>query len=195
MRDIGRRRRLESPSIVASTWPPATTPDKSRIVVPLLPQSRTSVGGRSDPPVPRTVAEPTFISMSTPSRTRQPAVERTFCRGARFSTWQVPFDSAARISARWDIDLSPGALVRPLKCRARTTRTRIARQVSCPTKKPLAQKRSELRGPGPKGEFQPGSPKARPVFRGYLATARVAGAGGPRGRRHRQRTRENRRVE
>ena len=129
-RRIGRLRSEASPSSVHPTRAPATSPSRSRMLVPLLPQSSTAAGARKPPgPTPRTVAVPGASSspIETPSARRHAAVERTSAPGARLRTCIGPVPRAPKRSARWEIDLSPGASTSASRRPARRTRTRTVR--------------------------------------------------------------------
>ncbi len=117
MRRMGRLRREASPSNVASMeWPP-TTPIISRVPVPALPKSRTPSGWRREPtPHPSTCQRPgASRSTSAPRAAQAAAVRSTSSPSSRPSTVVRPFASSPRMSARWEMDLSPGGRRRPFR--------------------------------------------------------------------------------
>ena len=75
---MGRRLRLASPTNVARIGVAASTPAMSRVVVPLLPQSRSVVGWTSPwRPHPRTTNDDESSGIATPSARSTPAVDCT----------------------------------------------------------------------------------------------------------------------
>ena len=113
-RPIGRRDRLASPvSVTAMSWL-ATSPDRSRALVPLLPMSSGARGDIS-PPVPRpwTTQSAPSRSMATPIARSAAAVARTSSLSSRPEIRVSPSALAPSISARWLIDLSPGTAIVP----------------------------------------------------------------------------------
>ena len=117
MRRIGRLRREASPSKVAVTgWPP-TTPIISREPVPALPKSSTSSGSCIPPmPTPTTRQRPSPSRVTWAPRARAAAAVRsTSSPSRRPSTRVSPMASNPRIIARWEIDLSPGGFRDPCR--------------------------------------------------------------------------------
>ncbi len=116
MRRMGRLRSDASPSNVAVTsWPP-TTPIISREPVPALPKSSTSAGGEMPPtPTPWMRQAPSPVRSTTaPSARQAAAVRSTSSPSRRPCTSVCPTASRPKIMARWEIDLSPGTRARPL---------------------------------------------------------------------------------
>ncbi len=96
----------------------ASNPASSLIVVPEFPQSSASADAwRPCMPTPRT----TESSISTPSARMQPAVDLTSAPVDRPRTWLSPSAIEPRISARCEIDLSPGTVISPSRRRALLT--------------------------------------------------------------------------
>ncbi len=109
-RSIGRLDSEASPmSSDGKSWA-ASTPASRRIVVPELPQSSgPSAARRPFRPEPCT----SEASACTPRARRHTAVDFTSAPGERPRRCEVPPASAPRMSARWEIDLSPGRLTSP----------------------------------------------------------------------------------
>ncbi len=114
IRLIGRRLNEASPMNLASKSKPAAAPIIKRVQVPLLPQSTGAAGLCHRVPV--TVQWP-FPSRSTagPKARTASAVRRTSSLSQSPWTTVVPAARPPRISARWDIDLSPGIDMSPLR--------------------------------------------------------------------------------
>ena len=115
IRFIGRRRSEASPSNVAVIGHPPAAPMTSRQPVPELPKSRAAAGA-AKPPTPT----PSTCHFSSPQRsTRAPsariarAVLITSSPSRSPEITVRPTASAPMISARCEIDLSPGARRRP----------------------------------------------------------------------------------
>src|SRR5579884_2594727 len=142
-RSMGRRESEASPTRVTSKGAAASRPASRRMVVPELPQSSEPDGGRR-PRSPRPTT--TSPSTSTPSARRQPAVLSTSAPGDSPRTRATPSATAFRISARWEMDLSPGTRTSP-------SRRRGALTVASTT---------PPRGPGPPGPV-PGLPLLDPA--------------------------------
>ena len=108
-RRMGRRLRLSSPMKRPVMPEPATTPASKRADVPLLPQSRSPPGvRRPDGPTPVISIDASRSGTTTPSARSTPAVARTSADGRIPRTRDTPDARALKISARCDIDLSPG---------------------------------------------------------------------------------------
>ena len=111
-----RGRRLSEASPMNSTvmgWP-ATTPIIKRTPVPELPKSRGPSGGVR-PPTPRPLMRHTSPSLAT-SAPRARMAEAVFSVSSASSRPRISACPVARpenISARWEIDLSPGTLTTP----------------------------------------------------------------------------------
>ena len=132
-RVMGRRRSDSSPS---NTWvpvTPATSPAPSRALVPELPQSRAPSPCAASPLRPgertRQRAVPGASSGAAGSRSQVapsarmiPAVERTSWPSPAPEISVSPSASAAKSSARWLIDLSPGRRSSPRSRAAGLTR-------------------------------------------------------------------------
>ena len=116
MRRIGRERSEASPSKIAVTGQPATAPITSRQPVPELPKSSASAGSAKPPtPTPSTVqANGPVRSTLAPSACMDLAVLSTSSPSSRPEIRVWPTASAPRISARCEIDLSPGTRTLPL---------------------------------------------------------------------------------
>jgi len=85
----------------------ASTPERSLVVVPLLPASRTSGGSLSPAaPAPWTwylpdlAPESSSASILTPSALRHRMVEVTSAEAERLDMWAVPLAMALKMSAR-----------------------------------------------------------------------------------------------
>jgi hypothetical protein len=115
MRRIGRLRSDASPSKVAVTSCPATTPIISREPVPALPKSSVSRGATSEPsPIPSTLQRPSaWRVMRAPSARQAAPVRSTSSPSSRPSISVRPTASRPRMKARCEMDLSPGGLSRP----------------------------------------------------------------------------------
>src|SRR5216683_1267969 len=114
-RAIGRRRSDVSPSRVADTQLPDSTPSIRRIVVPEFAQSSGPCGVLNDrQPPPWTRAGPPARLMLTPRLRRQATVAATSSPSGSPSMRLSPCAIAASISARWAIDLSPGTRSSPV---------------------------------------------------------------------------------
>src|SRR5439155_19542972 len=131
-RRIGRREREASPTKVLENSCPASTPDRSLIVVPELPASSGPSGERSCPkPRPSRVRVPAGpSSIDTPSRRRQFRVDRQSAPGAKLCSREGPWASAAKSAYRCAIDLSPGTFTRPRRQRAGLTVAAGERDIS-----------------------------------------------------------------
>src|SRR5579884_289524 len=117
-RSMGRRESEASPTSVTGKGAAASRPANRRMVVPELPQSSGPDGSRS-PRSPRPAT--TSPSTSTPRARRQPAVLSTSAPGERPRTRATPSATAFRISARWEMDLSPGTRTSPSRRRGALT--------------------------------------------------------------------------
>src|SRR3954468_21814664 len=115
MRCIGRFRRLASPSKVTVIGQPATAPISRRQPVPELPKSSASCGCRKPPtPTPCTRQAPSPVrSTLAPSARMALPVLRTSSPSSSPKIRVSPTASAPKISARCEIDLSPGTRTRP----------------------------------------------------------------------------------
>ena len=114
-RAIGRADREASPVKVAVRGWLATSPISSRVEVPELPMSSAPAGWSSPPtPTPATRQVPSASrSMAAPIARIAAAVARTSSPSSSPTMRLSPTASAASISARWLIDLSPGTAIRP----------------------------------------------------------------------------------
>ena len=118
---IGRDLNESSPVIVQLNGRPASIPAIKRIVVPLLPASRTSFGSlKPFMPLPRTTNESPILgfsgnqrSISTPRNLRISTVDLQSSPGEKFVTFAEPLPIALNIAARCDTDLSPGDTTSP----------------------------------------------------------------------------------
>ena len=106
---MGRRLKLASPMNRAEIGSAATMPAMRRVVVPLFPQSSTSLGARSPrSPTPSTVMSGASGGMAAPRRRKTSAVDATSADSRMPVMRDVPSPNAARMSARCEMDLSPG---------------------------------------------------------------------------------------
>ena len=114
---MGRPFRLASPENVAVTGWVAIAPMISRTPVPELPQSITSAGSAKPPtPTPRTdQLPPPLFATSAPNARIALAVSNTSCPSSSPAIVVSPTHIAPRISARCEIDLSPGTSAVPRK--------------------------------------------------------------------------------
>src|SRR5215207_2070080 len=111
---MGRRLRLASPTSVELNGWAASTPAMRRALVPLFAQSSGRSLARSErDPLPLTVMSGATAGTSAPSARRTPAVARTSAESRTPRTRPAPVASAPRISARWEMDLSPGTRTVP----------------------------------------------------------------------------------
>ncbi len=119
-RRIGRRESDASPMKVAVTAWLATSPISSRVEVPELPISSALAGCSSPPtPTPLTIHTPSSRrTISAPMARSAPAVAWTSSPSSRPSMRLSPMLSAENMSARCEIDLSPGTRTRPESGRA-----------------------------------------------------------------------------
>ena len=114
-RRIGRWRNEASPSKVAAIGQPATAPSMSRHPVPELPKSSAAAGSaKPATPTPRTIHAPApRRSRKAPSACTAFAVLSTSSPSSNPLISVSPTESAPRIKARCEIDLSPGTRRRP----------------------------------------------------------------------------------
>src|SRR5579871_5529284 len=114
---MGRDLRLASPVNTAVMGVVAIAPITSREPVPELPKSSSDLGLFQLPtPVPRTRQRPgPSATKSAPNPRRAPAVEWTSPDSRRPEMRVSPSARAPRISARWEMDLSPGIPAVPLR--------------------------------------------------------------------------------
>jgi len=120
-RAMGRLRKEASPVSTLVNGCVASSPMSSRAPVPELPMSRTS-SGSTRPPTPRPCRcqRPSAARVtSAPSRRMAAAVRSTSSPSSRPSTTVSPTASAPNMSARWEMDLSPGTRASPAKPPAR----------------------------------------------------------------------------
>ena len=174
MRPIGRRRSESSPSSVALTDEPASIPVSIRSVVPELPQSRVTAGGRqSAMPGERTAnranPSPEIVrSMSTPSAWRQWAVLAGSSPSEPPLIVELPAAMPASMSARWVIDLSPGTRNRPRNRAAGATIIRAPGASTINAGRRCRHRARRRSGPGRHGAASParGRVRAPPSGRG-----------------------------
>src|SRR5579871_5672856 len=112
---MGRERSDSSPVNTAVVGVVAIAPMTRREPVPELPKSSTSSGSDQPPtPVPQTVHSPAPRRVTwAPKRRIASAVFRTSSASKRPVMRVSPTVSAPRISARWEMDLSPGIAAVP----------------------------------------------------------------------------------
>ena len=110
---MGRRRSEASPSRVATAELPAMSPIMRRAVVPLFPQSITDDGDRSStgPLTSRGSPASSEPIAEAPSARSAASVALTSAPGVNPRSRLVPSASGASMSARWQIDLSPGTRI------------------------------------------------------------------------------------
>ena len=109
-RSIGRRDSDSSPASSLSNGWAASSPASRRMVVPELPQSSGSRAARSPAMPTPPMLDP---SISTPSARMHDAVDWTSAPVDSPRTLLSPEAIEPRISARCEIDLSPGTLIAP----------------------------------------------------------------------------------
>src|SRR5579871_6687249 len=116
-RAIGRARKLASPVNTAVMGVVAIAPMTSREPVPELPKSSSDLGLFQCPtPVPTTRQRPGPSAVgSAPKPRRAAAVEWTSPDSSRPEMRVSPCARAPRISARWEMDLSPGIWAMPFR--------------------------------------------------------------------------------
>ena len=114
-RPIGRLDRLASPMKVAVSRWLATSPINNRVEVPLLPMSSAPDGCIRPPtPTPLTVQLPSQVrSICAPMARIAAAVASTSSPSSKPEILLSPTASALNISARCEMDLSPGTLSVP----------------------------------------------------------------------------------
>src|SRR6478672_6562144 len=114
-RCMGRLDNDASPANVESNDCPASSPANSRIAVPALPQSSGDCGAlRPSIPTPCTIrTEGSGISTRTPMAAKAAAVARVSAPSRNPSIRDVPSAIAASMTARCEIDLSPGTVRQP----------------------------------------------------------------------------------
>ena len=116
IRFIGRLQMEASPVSVLSKDCPASMPEMSLAVVPLLPTSRISAGAwRPWRPFPCTRISSGNSSMEMPIFRKQAMVERQSAPLKKLVILVVPREMAPSITARWEMDLSPGMVTSPFK--------------------------------------------------------------------------------
>src|ERR1043166_2225970 len=113
-RRIGRRLRLASPTKVVRNGCAAAMPARRRALVPLLPQSTGADGAfRPLSPTPRTEKSAESVGIAAPRWRRTDAVDWTSADWRMPRIRELPSLIAANISARCEIDLSPGTRMLP----------------------------------------------------------------------------------
>ncbi len=91
-------------------------PEISRVVVPLLPQSKVSFGACSPwRPFPWTKILSPASSIRTPMLRKQPIVERQSAPLRKPVISVVPLAMEPNMMLRWEMDLSPGMTISPLR--------------------------------------------------------------------------------
>ena len=109
---MGRAESELSPTKVALIPWPDKSPKSNRVVVPELPQSNGSVGSENLPPF-TTTSFPSLLIL-IPQASKHFRVDCTSTPVDRLDIRDSPFAKAANISARWEMDLSPGKMISPL---------------------------------------------------------------------------------
>ena len=116
IRFMGRLQMDSSPVSVTSKFWPQRIPDMRRVVVPLFPQSRTSRGAFSPcRPRPWTSTFPPLFSISIPIFSKHSMVDRQSAPWRKLCISVSPCAMEPNMTARWEMDLSPGTLISPLK--------------------------------------------------------------------------------
>ena len=115
-RFMGRFWMEASPVSTESKFWPHRMPARSRVVVPLFPQSRTP-SGRFNPRSPRPCTRifPSFSWISTPMERKQEMVERQSAPLRKWVISVVPWAREPNMTLRWEMDLSPGMVKLPLR--------------------------------------------------------------------------------
>ena len=114
IRFIGRFWIEASPVKVTSKFCADKIPEIRRVVVPLFPQSNTVSGFlRPRRPFPCTRTISPLFSIAIPILSKQEIVDRQSapCKNPVISV--VPFAREPNITARWEMDLSPGTVISP----------------------------------------------------------------------------------
>ena len=132
IRRIGRERSEASPSNTAEIGQPATAPITSRQPVPELPKSRGAAGwAKPATPTPRTCqANGPVRSTLAPSACMDLAVLSTSSPSSRPEIVVWPTESAPRIRARCEIDLSPGTRTLPVRAPLERASSGVGRSAS-----------------------------------------------------------------
>ena len=114
IRFIGRLWMELSPVSSDTKFCPARIPEIRRVVVPLFPTSKMSVGEESPrSPFPWTRISPLLFSMSMPILRKQEMVERQSAPSRKWMMRVVPLAREPNMTARWEMDLSPGTVISP----------------------------------------------------------------------------------
>jgi hypothetical protein len=116
MRPMGRRRICVVPLRKLTNCCPTSRPVSMRIVVPELPQSRTSLGScKPSRPRPWTInSVGVMTSICTPNWRITLTVERQSPPSRKLRTCVAPAAMLPNMTARCEMDLSPGTVQRPM---------------------------------------------------------------------------------
>ncbi len=145
MRSIGRRARLASATRRLSNGWPASKPASSRMVVPELPQLISFLGGVRSLFLPCTMSVvASGCSILMPRARMAFTVCMQSSPGRKPRKVQTPLDSAAMITARCEMLLSPGTLISRSIRGARFTRNSISQKITTPR---VGSQRLDLRKP------------------------------------------------
>jgi hypothetical protein len=110
---MGRFDSPQSPARVASSpGKPARRPQRVLAVVPEFPASRAEAG-EERPVGAETEREFPFLVTAAPIFCRQSRVDAQSPPSAKFRTVIPPEETAPRMAALWDMDLSPGTVTVP----------------------------------------------------------------------------------
>ena len=107
---MGRERRESSPVSTEVNGSAANTPERIRIVEPLLPQSSGETAAFICPPPEIQTFAPSRLIV-TPNCERQERVEPQSTAVEKFDISETPFASPAIKATRCEIDLSPGTAI------------------------------------------------------------------------------------
>ena len=114
MRFIGLEFKESSPDNVVAKFCPDKIPEIRRVVVPLFPTFKVEAGALSPrSPLPCTRMQDGFRSISTPILRKQSMVDRQSAPSRKWVIFVDPLAREPNMTARWEMDLSPGTVSSP----------------------------------------------------------------------------------